>query len=65
MDDGANRIWSHSWLAPIGDTGSGAENGVNFEIFKNHSGALEGVIYQPTGPKFIYMVEVRVLHNPA
>jgi len=42
MDDGANRIWSHSWLGPIGATGSDAENGVNFEIFKNRSGGPRG-----------------------
>jgi len=41
-NDGANSILSHSWLAPIGATGGGSKYGVNFGIFKNHSGGPRG-----------------------
>jgi len=41
-DDGANYILTHNWLAAIGARGSGAKNGVNFGIFKNHSGGPRG-----------------------
>ena len=33
---------SHSWLAPIGAKEGGSKNGVNFGIFKNHSGGPRG-----------------------
>jgi len=36
----ANRLLSHSWLAPIATKGGGSKNGVNFGIFKNHCGGL-------------------------
>ena len=44
---------------------SSAKYGVNFGIFKNHSAAPEGVEYQPTGPKFSYVMECRPLLNSA
>jgi len=40
--DGANSFLSHSWLAFIGATEGGAKCGVNFGIFKNHSGGPRG-----------------------
>jgi len=40
--DGANWLLSHQWLAPIGATGDGAKNGVNFGILKNHSSGRRG-----------------------
>ena len=42
VDDGANLVLGHSWLAPIGAKGGGFKNGVNFGIFKNHSGDPRG-----------------------
>jgi len=40
--DGANSVLSHRWLAPIGANGGGSKYGVNFGIFKNHSGGPRG-----------------------
>jgi len=34
----ANSLLSHSWLAFIGAKEGSSKNGVNFGIFKNHSG---------------------------
>jgi len=42
IDDGANWLISHSCLAPIGAKEGGSKNGVNFGIFKNHSGGHRG-----------------------
>ena len=42
IDDGANSLLSHRWLTPIGAKGAGSKYGVNFGIFKNHSGGRRG-----------------------
>ena len=42
IDDGANFVFNHSWVAPIGAKGDGSKNGVNFENFKNYSGGPRG-----------------------